>query len=348
MSPWGLEQSFVVVRRRTFLLDVLDCLGIAGADLVTGVSERGEERWRVASAVAGLIRNRTLAVSCYAGYCGPWLEDYWIDRFSGRNTSEFGVFVPLFVPWLKLWLSQRDWYFGFLEHFGGLVLPSFVYVTVSQNANGIEGRDGRLLPSNVLIVSAGGKGHVPFPLFAKILRPTWSLSQMPSKYDLVFMGSIQTHALRRSLTNSLRRCLGHRFFVGKGGYWKERYLESRAVLCPRGYGRTSFRLFETLQLGLVPIYVYDDLCWLPYYDSIGWRNFSLLVRMRPGDSSAVEKIATFVRCLDGDALAARRKRIRELYSSHFSLEGSLAQLRAFLRGGFRASDLRCSRRMFTH
>jgi hypothetical protein len=38
-------------------------------------------------------------------------------------------------------------------------------------------------------------------------------------------------------------------------------LESHFVLCPRGYGTGSFRLFETMRLGRAPVIISDD--WVP-------------------------------------------------------------------------------------
>jgi hypothetical protein len=42
--------------------------------------------------------------------------------------------------------------------------------------------------------------------------------------------------------------------------------DSQSSLVPRGFGRTAYHLMETLQMGLVPIYVYDDTPWVPYAD----------------------------------------------------------------------------------
>merc|ERR1719434_104755 len=42
--------------------------------------------------------------------------------------------------------------------------------------------------------------------------------------------------------------------------------DSRVSLVPRGFGRTAFHLAETIQKGLVPVYVYDDVPWVPYKD----------------------------------------------------------------------------------
>ena len=35
-------------------------------------------------------------------------------------------------------------------------------------------------------------------------------------------------------------------------------------LAPPGWGRTSFRIGEVMQLGRIPVYIYDTLPWLPY------------------------------------------------------------------------------------
>ncbi len=50
---------------------------------------------------------------------------------------------------------------------------------------------------------------------------------------------------------------------------------SRFVICPRGYGSSSFRLFETLRAGRVPVIVSDE--WIPCAGP-DWSAFSLTVR----------------------------------------------------------------------
>ena len=49
-----------------------------------------------------------------------------------------------------------------------------------------------------------------------------------------------------------------------GSDWRNVMVSSRMSLVPRGNGRTSFHLAETLHLGLVPIYVYSYTPWIPY------------------------------------------------------------------------------------
>ena len=61
--------------------------------------------------------------------------------------------------------------------------------------------------------------------------------------------------------------------VGTAESWKDVMCDSNFSLCPRGYGRTSYRLAESIQLGRTPIFVFSDVLWVPYphlYDRFGY------------------------------------------------------------------------------
>lgn len=64
-------------------------------------------------------------------------------------------------------------------------------------------------------------------------------------------------------------------------------LRSRFILCPRGVGPNSVRLFEALQLGIAPIIVSD--AWIPC-DGPDWKSFALFVPER--NVHRIEEIAT--------------------------------------------------------
>ena len=42
---------------------------------------------------------------------------------------------------------------------------------------------------------------------------------------------------------------------------------------PRGYGPTSFRLYESIEMQSIPIYISDEFI-LPYSNIIDWENFA--------------------------------------------------------------------------
>ena len=55
--------------------------------------------------------------------------------------------------------------------------------------------------------------------------------------------------------------------------------ESYFSICPRGYGPTSFRLYESIQMGTVPIYISDKF-FLPYIEFLDWSEFAILLKSR--------------------------------------------------------------------
>jgi len=88
--------------------------------------------------------------------------------------------------------------------------------------------------------------------------------------------------------------------------FKRQYAEvitrSKFILCPRGHGTSSVRLFETMQSGRVPVIISD--AWVPF-SNIEWSRFAL--RIREKDIANLPDI-----CLDATshwitmALEARR------------------------------------------
>merc|ERR1712151_125533 len=105
-------------------------------------------------------------------------------------------------------------------------------------------------------------------------------------------------------------------------------------LCPRGYGRTSFRLFESLQMGLIPIYIFSDVPWVPYprlFDRVAFVTeldglTALLLRLRNMSSNAV---------------AQMEQTISKLRKSHFTFGGVVRHISHFMMRGGDDSDLSC-------
>jgi hypothetical protein len=112
---------------------------------------------------------------------------------------------------------------------------------------------------------------------------------------------------------------------------------SRAQLCPRGYGRTSYHVAEAIQMGLAPIHVYTDFPWVPYHDTI----FPQL-----GYTAQLANLSALLDHLKApDSLAelkAKEAAALKYSQSHFSLAGAMTQVARFmLDPGGTQSDLRC-------
>ena len=66
------------------------------------------------------------------------------------------------------------------------------------------------------------------------------------------------------------------------------YLENSVfTLCPRGTSPTSFRLYESMSSGSIPIYV-SDTFWLPFEDEINWEEICVFIK--PDEIDKIESI----------------------------------------------------------
>jgi hypothetical protein len=104
---------------------------------------------------------------------------------------------------------------------------------------------------------------LPAPMFGK-------------KYLASFVGRFNTHPIRQKMVECFEN-VADTFLVHHSegtDFFVEKILESYVTLCPRGYGGSSFRFFETMQLGGVPIFIgIPDV--RPFKKYINWDECSL-------------------------------------------------------------------------
>ena len=181
-------------------------------------------------------------------------------------------------------------------------LPAGRYFTVSRGADGVYEQ----LPEGVVVFSAGGKGDVPIPHLAEIEQCI--MNPLDRTRDLLasFIGNIEAGGpitprpigrsswdpdgagarIRRRMrtifageADCLVRSQIVQSWTGTGLRAHEDFCEvakrSWFGLAPRGYGKTSYRLYEMIALGTIPVYIYDEP-WLPYLDKLDWTEFAVL------------------------------------------------------------------------
>lgn len=125
-----------------------------------------------------------------------------------------------------------------------------------------------------------------------------------------------------------------------GSDWRNVMVSSRMSLVPRGNGRTSFHLAETLHLGLVPIYVYSDTPWIPYEHLFPGIGFSVQLNGLP---DLIKRLNDHSQQNSSDfnqKLVAFEAQALAFAHSHFSILGVLQQIGLFLVSPDK-SDLRC-------
>lgn len=135
-------------------------------------------------------------------------------------------------------------------------------------------------------------------------RPFWTPSK---RYLASFVGRISTHPVRPRMAEALNGRRDVLIYDGDRGpgFFVRKTLGSYLALAPRGYGGSSFRFFEALQLGVVPILI-GDLDTRPLKRSIDWDSCSFYV-------SDPAKLPSLIDSLDRERLVAMGQHGAEVY-----------------------------------
>lgn len=108
----------------------------------------------------------------------------------------------------------------------------------------------------------------------------------------------------------------------------ENIFQSDYVLCARGAGNFSYRLYETLCCGRIPVFVNTD-CVLPYEDRIDWKQLCVWVEVEEL-SGIGEKVTQFHRKLSPEEFKALQQKCRKVWLEYLSPRGFFHTLRTQL------------------
>lgn len=207
-----------------------------------------------------------------------------IRRFccdSAQRAKRFGRFVPLFIQWTDLMHRSKFIYLQLRRTLDTLLRNDVLYITVSQNDDGIglsydQSRPGDFAADrwpNLLVASSGGVGHIPIPLIKGEVNATATQPTFGSERALTFFAGLAgSHPVRAQIISKLQQQVDTtgwpRLKRPQAPLPLKAYIramdDARFVLTPRGYGRSAFAVAEVIQSGRVPFYVWDDIEWLPY------------------------------------------------------------------------------------
>lgn len=253
-------------------------------------------------------------------HAGFYLEDYFYEWYYKNNITTERILIP--VSWTTCYIDKKT---NGLQELLDKLDNSKKYFTICQYDDGIKER----LPKDTLQFNAGGNsGGIPIPLVCSKI-PNSDIEKYKSQSrDLLcsFSGSI-THQIRAILCVCLRDkpscCLQIKNWspsVDKNEY--ENYLSiatrSKFLLCPRGYGLNSFRLYEAFQLGCVPVIITDKL-FLPWIDELNWEDFAIISQDIKNLYFLLENISE----ADYNSMLMVGQR---LYEDYFTLDGVCKQI----------------------
>ena len=153
---------------------------------------------------------------CWENYCGPWMENYWIEHFLSKLSENrgpamdskkrladvFGPFIPIFMPYDDLLQVNAFKYDNMVLTLRKNIRPNVAYITVVLRAQGLVATQGlrsnhevmkKIMEDmpNVMVLSSGGYGHVPIPLLKQpedLLQKSFFKPMKEREFLVSYMG----------------------------------------------------------------------------------------------------------------------------------------------------------------
>lgn len=254
---------------------------------------------------------------------GPYLEDYFRSRFLESDPETERIFIP--VSWTTIYIENK---IAGLQQALDSLDRGKKYFTVAQHDDAIR----ESLPPDTMQFNAGGNGNgIPIPLICSPI-PDGLIPRHSPSILASFVGSV-THPHRANMLVTLQN---NPDYVFRAKRWTEGVsdvelrtfidITTRSIfcLCPRGYGKSSFRMYESLQLGAIPVYIHDDGDpWSPFMDELDWSEFSVLIPA--SQISSIDSRLKSIVAQEGKVDSMKRKG-KEVWESHFTLPGFYNQI----------------------
>jgi len=257
-------------------------------------------------------------------HIGKYLEEYFFKRWNEENIQSDREYIDVF--WTNNFCNSMfagQQYENVQEQLDSVLSLDGKYFTVSQFDDGPFEK----FPEDTLIFSAGGNREgdniIPIPLICSPI-PKELIPQKEKTIFASFVGSRDTHPIRMDMCNHL---CGKEGYEISAGNWSttvpmdnfKKFLDitcsSKFGLAPRGYGKSSFRMYEILQLGTVPVYI-SDVHYLPWTDELDWNDFCI-----PVNQDEIEDIDTILKSIDDVEYNELLENGRKIYEEYFTLEG---------------------------
>lgn len=218
-------------------------------------------------------------------YLPVFWTSYYVNNNYGKDQkalSELQTFINS--------LDKSKKYFTILQYDDGIL-------------NDISGLDIKVFGSG------GGRIDYPIPLLTMPHPYTFDV-----RMDVFcsFAGGM-THPIRKDLMNRY----SFKYFMHKKPIPIDNYCQllarSRFHFCPRGYGKTSFRICESLQFGAIPVYISDEFI-LPYHKD--FNEYGVLI-----PSSEIRNIDRILKAIPQHEIEKKQERGRKAYQELYSYEG---------------------------
>jgi glycosyltransferase involved in cell wall biosynthesis len=274
---------------------------------------------------------------------GDDLENYFIKFYFNNKVlidSTGWNFLP--IKWTYILNKSQDLFDSLQEDINRLDRNK-KYFTVSQH----DDAPNVNFPFKVINFSAGGNypNTIPIPL---ISSPIPNVNNKQKDIFGSFMGSIRKrnnfnavtplqigHRVRSKMINVLKdkseyfiktKFWGNNISQGNLSEFFDITSRSKFTLCPRGYGTTSFRLYEAMQLGSVPVYIYTNKPHIPFKEYIDWESICVLI-----EESDISNIDYILKSISDFTYNQMLENIHNIYPNFFTFESMCNNILKYLK-----------------
>lgn len=169
------------------------------------------------------------------------------------------------------------------------------------------------LPENIKVFAMSGP-IIDFPI---------PLVCHPHNYDFrnerrdIFCNFIgrMTHGIRHKMMRVLQN--DRKYYTSRQIVSTEDYCRVMAksvfTLCPRGFGQSSFRICEALEVGSIPVYCSDEFI---FPGNVDFETYGVVIK-----ESQIEQIDSILSAFTPEQIAAKQERGKQVYKEMFTFEG---------------------------
>jgi len=192
-----------------------------------------------------------------------YIPIFWTNYFMKKNYGKNIRFLKIFIK-LFNFFTKKMTKFTIVQFAGGTKVPLDNTIIFSSAGSYLSD-----IGTNSL--------YVPIPLISKSHK---RVSVKNKKYKVGFVGR-DTHTCRQDLAQHFSAMKDYKIKIvddyNNVSEFENIMHNSIFSLCPRGTSPTSFRLYEALESGSIPIYISDEF-WLPFNDSLEWEEFCIFLK----------------------------------------------------------------------
>lgn len=241
-------------------------------------------------------------------------EEFFLDRYRPEDNNSDRIYLP--VLWTEYFkynhYGKHKRGMQNLQDFLNKLDRSKKYFSVIQYDDHCLSNTKHL---DIKWVALGCRGDYQLPLLCQ----PHGKREVERNLFANFIGK-RTHPIREQVFN----LKGKDYFISDQNTPIDAYTYIMAssvfTLCPRGYGKTSFRIAEALEQGSIPVYISDEFLEPMDFERYG-------VKINPG-----EDIDKRLREVESWQILHKQNKGKEVYEKYFSFEGAYNQVINYLNG----------------